>query len=115
MPFKRPDASDLLAFQQILGSDRVLTDEEQLLRCASDQTEDLKYMPDLVLQPVSSEEVSAILKHCYQENIAITPRGAGTGLSGGALPLFGGVSLDMRRMNRILNIDADNFQITTEP
>jgi glycolate oxidase len=93
----------------------VLTDEEQLLRCASDQTEDLKYMPDLVLQPVSTEEVSGILKHCFQENIAITPRGAGTGLSGGALPVHGGVSIDMRRMNRILNIDQENFQVTTEP
>lgn len=113
--FKRPDASDILAFQEILGSERVHSDEEQLLRCASDQTEDLKYFPDLVLQPVSTEEVSAILKHCFQQNIAITPRGAGTGLSGGALPVYGGISLDMRRMNRILNIDADNFQVTTEP
>src|SRR6478609_8017918 len=105
MPFKRPDADDLLTFQQILAPDRVHTDEEQLLRCASDQTEDLKFMPDLVLQPISAAEVSSILKHCFQQNIAITPRGAGTGLSGGALPVFGGVSLDMRRMNRILDID----------
>jgi glycolate oxidase len=55
------------------------------------------------------------MKYCNEQGIPVTPRGAGTGLSGGALPVFGGVSLDMRRFNRVLNIDKRNFQVTTEP
>jgi len=115
MAFKKPDEQDLAYFQTILPADRILADEEHITRCSSDQTEDLCYPPDIVLQPESVEEVSAIMRHCYDQNIAVTPRGAGTGLSGGALTILGGVSLDMRRMNRILNIDTRNFQVTTEP
>ncbi len=113
--FKTPDASDIAYFRSILPAGRVLVDEENRIRCASDHTEDFSYQPDIVLQPETVEAVSAIMKHCCAEHIAVTPRGAGTGLSGGALPLYGGVSLDMRRMNRILDIDTRNFQVTTEP
>jgi glycolate oxidase len=115
MPYKQPDADDIRFFQRILATERVLTDAEHISRCSSDQTEDLSYPPGVVLQPERTEEVSAIMRRCYEQNIAVTPRGAGTGLSGGALPVYGGVSLDMRRMNRILNIDTRNFQVTTEP
>ncbi|MBS1630117.1 MAG: FAD-binding protein [Bacteroidetes bacterium] len=115
MQFKQPDPEDLSYFQNILNPGRVLSDDEARSRCASDQTEDLCFLPALVLQPESAEQVSLILKHCYEQNIAVTPRGAGTGLSGGALPVLGGIVLDMGRMNRILEIDTENFQVTTEP
>jgi glycolate oxidase len=115
MPFKRPDEQDLACFRAILPAARVLGDEEHIARYASDHTEDLSHPPDLVLQPESVSEVSAIMRHCYEQNIAVTPRGAGTGLSGGSLAIYGGISLDMRRMNRILKIDTRNFQVTTEP
>jgi glycolate oxidase len=115
MAFKKPDEKDLAYFHSILPKERVLADEEHLTRCSSDYTEDLSHPPDIVLQPESVDEVSAIMRHCYGQNIAVTPRGAGTGLSGGALAIHGGVSMDMRRMNRILNIDTRNFQVTTEP
>jgi glycolate oxidase len=115
MPFKKPDEQDLAYFHSILPKERILADEEHIIRCSSDYTEDLSHPPDIVLQPVSIEEVSAIMRRCYEQGIAVTPRGAGTGLSGGALAIHGGVSLDMRRMNRILNIDTRNFQVTTEP
>ena len=55
------------------------------------------------------------MRYCSEQMIAVTPRGAGTGLSGGALPVMGGVVLDMKRFNKILNIDVRNFQVTTEP
>jgi glycolate oxidase len=55
------------------------------------------------------------MKYCNEQGIAVTPRGAGTGLSGGALPVFGGVVLDMKRFNKILHVDKRNFQVTTEP
>lgn len=102
-------------FQTILGFERVLIDEENLIRCASDHTEDFVFKPQVVLQPETTEEVSQILKYCNENKIIITPRGAGTGLSGGALPIFGSVVLDMKRMNKILKIDVENFQVTTEP
>ena len=92
-----------------------MADEENLARCASDQTEDLHYLPEIVLQPGTTEEVSKIMKYCNEHIIPVTARGAGTGLSGGALPVFGGVSLDMKRFNKILNVDKRNFQVTTEP
>lgn len=102
-------------FQSIVGAERVLADEETLMRCASDHTEDFIFKPQVVLQPETTGEVSQILKYCNDNKIIITPRGAGTGLSGGALPIFGSVVLDMRRMNKILKIDTENFQVITEP
>lgn len=102
-------------FKTILGNERVLLDEENLLRCASDKTEDLIFKPGIVLQPINTEEISHILRYCNEHHIYVTPRGAGTGLSGGALPVLGGVVLDMKKMNHILSIDTENFQVTTEP
>ncbi|HLS29819.1 MAG TPA: FAD-linked oxidase C-terminal domain-containing protein [Flavobacteriaceae bacterium] len=114
MKYSEITKKDLEFFHSILDSKHILTDEESLLECASDKTEDLVFKPAVVLQPNSTEDVSAILKHCNQRNLPIVPRGAGTGLSGGALPIHGGVVLDMQKMNRILNIDVKNFQVTTE-
>jgi glycolate oxidase len=115
MPFMKVQPLDIAHFKTLIGPQFVYTDEEQLSRCASDQTEDLKYLPEVVLQPGTTEEVSGIMKYCNQELIPVTPRGAGTGLSGGALPVTGGVVLDMKRFNKILNVDKRNFQVTTEP
>lgn len=113
--FKKIEPTDIAFFRSLLSEKYVLIDEEHLVRCASDQTEDLFYKPDIVLQPHTPEEISAILKYCNECNIAITPRGAGTGLSGGALPVHGGVSLDMKRFNKIINLDKRNLQVITEP
>lgn len=115
MLFKKILPEDLAFFKQSIGEQYVHTDEEQLERCASDQTEDLRYMPEVVLQPGTTEEVSAIMRYCNEHNIPVTPRGAGTGLSGGALPVYGGISLDMKRFNKILNVDKRNFQVISEP
>jgi len=115
MSFKQITATDIDFFRSALPSESVFVDEEHLLGGASDHTEDLKHLPEVVLQPATTEEISSIMKYCHEQRIPVTPRGAGTGLSGGSLPLFGGVSLDMRRFNKILNIDTRNFQVTTEP
>jgi len=114
MNYKIVQPTDLAYFKSIAGCS-TYTDEEQLQRCAADQTEDLHYMPEVVLQPTDTEGVSAILKYCNEQHIPVTPRGAGTGLSGGALPVRGGVVLDMRRFDKILNVDTRNFQVTTQP
>jgi len=115
MPYKKIQPEDISFFESVIGAQYVRTDKEQLERCASDQTEDLKYLPEVVLIPASTAEVAAIMRYCNEELISVTPRGAGTGLSGGALPVTGGVVLDMKRFNKILNVDTRNFQVTTEP
>src|SRR5690606_1196585 len=115
MDFQKINATHLHFFATALPEDRIHQDVEQLIRVASDETENLQFMPELLLQPETTEEVSKILAYCHQQRIPVTPRGAGTGLSGGALPVHGGVCLDMKRMNKIIQIDEANFQVTTEP
>lgn len=102
-------------FRKIVGAGFVFTDEESLNNYAHDETENLHFLPDIVIKPRSAVEISAIMKLCNEYRIPVTPRGAGTGLSGGALPQLGGVLLSMERMNSILEIDERNLQVTTEP
>ena len=105
----------LTAFKQIIGEAYVLADEETLQHYGHDETEHLLYLPEVVLKPRTAAEISAIMKICNENRIPVTPRGAGTGLSGGALPHLGGVLISMERLNSILEIDERNLQVTTEP
>lgn len=102
-------------FQRIVGEANVLTSKDALGNYSHDETEDLKYLPEVVVKPRTAKEISEILKLCNAEKIPVTPRGAGTGLSGAALPVFGGVVLSMERFNEILQIDERNLQATVEP
>ena len=102
-------------FKQLIGESNVLFDAEALDKYAHDETEDLYYLPELVLKPGSTEEISGILKVCNKHRIPVTPRGAGTGLSGGALPHKGGIVLSTERLNKIIQIDERNLQVITEP
>ena len=102
-------------FRSIVGTDHVYLDEETLQHYAHDETENLHFPPEVVVKPRTPEEISAIFKCCNEHKIPVTPRGAGTGLSGGALPHKGGVLLSTERMNTILSIDERNLQVTTEP
>lgn len=115
MPYKTIDQKDLDFFQQTIPAQYILSDTENIERCSSDNTEDFVFPPEIILQPTTTAEVSQILRYCNEQNICVTPRGAGTGLSGGALAVHGGVCLDMRRMNKIIEIDERNFQVTTQP
>jgi len=105
----------LTAIKQIVGEDFVITEQDSLERYSHDETEDLRYYPEVVVKPASAEQVSALLKLCNEYLIPVTPRGAGTGLSGGALPVMGGLLIAMERFNRVLNIDEQNLQATVEP
>lgn len=102
-------------FKSIVGNDYVYLDKATLDHYAHDETENLHYLPDVVIKPRTAEEISATMKICNAEKIPVTPRGAGTGLSGGALPHLGGVLLSVERMNSILEIDERNLHVTTEP
>jgi len=115
MTFKKITTTDIQFFQTIIGNDFVFFDEEKLIEFGSDETEDLNFPPEVVLQPKTNLEVSAILKYCNENLIPVTPRGAGTGLSGGALPVHGGVCLSMKRFNQIIEIDERNLQVIVEP
>ena len=111
---KLPVFEQVEAFKNIVGEEYVFIDEEILNAYAHDETEDLHFLPDVVIKPRTAEEISRILKICNQYKIPVTPRGAGTGLSGGALPHLGGVLLSIERLNTIINIDERNLQVTTE-
>jgi glycolate oxidase len=112
---KQPDVSDITALQAICGVNAVLTTPEQCEQAGRDYTEDLVFMPAAVVVPSTAEQVAAILGYCNQHSIPVTARGAGTGLSGGALPVRGGVVLASSGLNRIISIDKENFQACVEP
>ncbi len=101
--------------KRVLGEAYVFTDAENLNHYGHDETEDLLFLPDIVVKPRTAEELSELMKICNEHTIPVTPRGAGTGLSGGALPHLGGVLVSFERMNSILKIDEENLQVITEP
>ena len=67
------------------------------------------------MKPNNTNQVSLILKYCYENNITVTPCGARTGLSGGSLPIYGGIALSLEKMNSIIDIDERNLQATVQP
>ncbi len=105
----------LQQLKTIVGETYVFADEESLHNYSHDETEHLKYLPEVVIKPRTAEEISEVMKLCNDHLIPVTPRGGGTGLSGGALPHKGGVLISMERFNTILKIDERNGQVITEP
>ncbi|MDR1471466.1 MAG: FAD-binding protein [Synergistaceae bacterium] len=102
----------------ILGTYGVSADREKRAAYSLDETLprfEGEYRADAVCFPESAEQVSRVMKYANDNRIPVTPRGAGTGLSGGAIPLYGGIVLSMERMNGILEIDAANRTLTAEP
>lgn len=102
-------------FIETVGANHVFISSEDKEKYSRDETENLFYEPEVVLRPINTEQISAIMKICHQHRIPVTPRGGGTGLSGGALPHLGGVVLSTERLNQIIEIDERNLQVTTEP
>ncbi len=102
-------------FSSIVGEEHCSTEKEMLQDYSHDETEDLRYLPEVVILPKSAEEISQLLSYCSSHRIPITPIGARTGLSGGMLTVYGGVALSMARMNSILDIDTKNLQVVTQP
>ena len=112
--YKPIDAQDIHYFQSILN-ERCIVDQEVRSVYGHDETEDITIVPDVVLKPETTAEVSEIMRYCNAHSIVVTPSGARTGLSGGAIPVFGGVALSMERFNKIISIDERNHQVITEP
>jgi glycolate oxidase len=101
--------------ERIVGADGVVTDPGELRVYEADGLTVFKAMPEIVVLPRSTEQVAGVVKVCHREKIPFVARGAGTGLSGGALPIEGGVLIGMNRMNRILEIDYENQRAVVEP
>ncbi len=100
---------------EIVGEEAVLTDEDAKALHSRDETEDFSFPPEAIVKPSTVGEVAEILKLANSHRIPVTPRGGGTGLSGGALPVYGGIVLSMERFKRIIEIDEKNFQAVVEP
>ncbi len=115
MPYNKITAEILAAIKSIVGDDFVITQHAALEKYSHDETEDLHYYPEVVVKPKSAEEVSVLMRFCNEHLIPVTPRGAGTGLSGGALPVMGGLLIAMERFNKVLMIDEQNLQAMVEP
>ncbi len=97
------------------GKNVIAMGDDDFAKFEHDETEDLRFSPDIVVRPDSIEQVQAIVKIAERERIALVARGGGTGLSGGALATHCGIVLSLDRMNRILEIDEQNFFVVTEP
>lgn len=102
-------------FTQVVGADSLITNEHDKEAYGHDYTEDFLFIPEVVLKPENTEQISQILKFCNEYLIPVTARGAGTGLSGGALPIYGGVVLSTEKLNKVLSIDENNYQAVVEP
>ena len=105
----------LFKLELILGKNFVFTDIETRNYYGHDETEDFLFPPSVVVKPANTQEIAEILKIANQYKIPVTPLGARTGLSGGALCLYKGIGLSTERLNKIINIDEQNLQVTVEP
>ena len=100
---------------QIVGENYIFTDIETRNHYGHDETEDYVFPPSVVVKPANASEVSQIIKVANEYKIPTTPIGARTGLSGGALSIYEGIGLSLERLNKILEIDEQNLQVTVEP
>ena len=113
--FHKVTEADLAYFRSLLPG-RVFSGDEISADYDHDEmTEYGHYMPEAVLQVLSSREVSAVLSYCNEHDIPVTPRGAGTGLCGGCVAVHGGIVLSTEKMKKVLEVDTNNMTATVEP
>lgn len=115
MNFNTINEALLAQIKTIVGAAEVFTNHDELENYSHDETEDLHFYPQVVVKPQTPEQVAELMKLANQHQIPVTPRGGGTGLSGGALPINGGLLVAMEKFNKILEIDERNLQATVEP
>ena len=111
---KKIPSSAFREIQKIVGKDHCSREPEDLVSYAYDATAQT-FLPDAVVFPNASSEISSILAVATKHDFAVIPRGAGSGLTGGALPVQGGIVLVTSRMNRMLQIDTENYLAVAEP
>ena len=113
--YSKVSSEDINYFKSVVGNNYVMTENTIIKEYSHDETEDLSFLPEVVIKPEKAKEISEILIHCNKNKIPVTPCGARTGLSGGSLPIHGGVVLSTERLNKIIKIDTNNLQATVEP
>jgi glycolate oxidase len=113
--YQRLTSELITKLKEIIGAESILIEKDELEAYSHDYTEDLRYFPEVVVKPETTEQISALMTFCNDHKIPVTPRAGGTGLSGGALAVYGGVLLSVERMNHILEIDTDNLMAVVEP
>ena len=113
--YRPVDESIVKRLTEIAGPKAVFSDEETLNIYSKDETIGISHRPEIVVKPTTSKEVLEIMRLANLEHIPLTPRGKGTGLSGGAIPVYGGIVLSCERMEKILDIDRENLMVITEP
>lgn len=115
-PYKKIDEKDIAFVTEITDQSRVWVGDEIPTEYYHDEMPEYGFFqPDIYVEAINKEEISALLKYCNEKNIPITARGAGTGLAGGATCKYGGILLSVMKMNRILEVDEQNLSITVEP
>ncbi len=115
MTYAKITPSIITQLKNIVDATDVLIDDDNLKKYGKDETEDLVYKPEVVVKPQTVVQISEIMKLANALKIPVTARGAGTGLSGAALPIFGGIVISMERFCNILKIDERNLQAIVEP
>ena len=116
--YNRVTVETVRLLEEISGRSNVIFDDREKLEAYShDEVAEKAYhaMPEVVVKPQSAEEIAKIMKLANERLIPVTPRGAGSGLSGGAIPQYGGIVVSLEKMNRILDIDLENLMVTVEP
>ena len=108
-------AKTVESLRQIVGEENVLVGAEDMEPYTHDEVVGLRADPEVVVRVTSAAQVSEVLKLAQRERVPVTPRGAGDGLSGGAVPVQGGIVMTLEKMNRILEIDKKNLMVTVEP
>ena len=107
-------AADLAFFRDLLGADHVHSGSAIADDFAHDELGEARRLPDVVVEPDSTDDVAAILRYANERHLPVTPRGSGTGLCGGATPVCGGILLSLTRLNRIIEIDENNLTASVE-
>ncbi|MEP3428994.1 MAG: FAD-linked oxidase C-terminal domain-containing protein [Roseibium sp.] len=105
----------LKALQAIVPGEGVIHDEREMRPYETDALTAYRQLPLIVVLPESVDQVSRVLKYCYDNNVKVVPRGAGTSLSGGALPLEDGVLLSLMKFNQVVDIDYENRAVVVQP
>ncbi len=103
------------ALREIVPGEGVIDNDEELRAFDCDGLMAYKQLPLIVVLPETTQQVSEILKYCHANNIKIVPRGAGTGLSGGAMPLADAITLGLSKFKKILEVDYVNRCVVTQP
>lgn len=115
MQYKKLNEKDFEEIKSLINDDRVFYGKDINEDYSHDELGSVKRLPDLVVKPLSAEDVQKVMKYAFDNNIPVTARGSGTGLVGACVPLMGGIVIDLSGMNRILELDEDNLTLTLEP